>query len=133
MDWPEVARRITEGSRGGRALVLLDRYAESAGYYLHGPGTAVEMVYGGGEGFDRARQMLRDRDLAVAWHVRQSREWTGGPGERLDAELASEWELRRHPLVPYSSLDRRVLGWMARAGRPTHVLEIVEMRPRRRR
>ncbi len=131
VDFEEIAGLIKERSRGERALVILDRYATGAGYYLHDPGIPfpIEVLDDSPEALARARYLLRTLHPTVAWHVRYSRDWVSGAGAHLDAEWAHHWILRHHWFVPYSALDRKALAWLGSPAAPTHVVEVVELRP----
>ena len=78
-----------------------------------------------------ARRRVLDPNTRTVWIVRSAVDrspdrWVTG----FEAELAARFERHDHPYLPYSALDHlamRLAGWRER---PTHVLDVIELRRR---
>ncbi|MBI3697945.1 MAG: hypothetical protein HY238_24315 [Acidobacteria bacterium] len=131
VDFAEIGRLVEEQSRGQRASVLLDRYTSSAGYYLHGAANLhpIEILHDE-RAIDHALARLRSHHPALVWYLRYSRDLTpGSHHRRLEEELARDFTIRRFYFVPFSAIDRKVMQWLGLGDIPTHLVEVLELRP----
>jgi hypothetical protein len=63
------------------------------------------------------------------WFVRGTHDISPqGWNRRMEQALASDFDIHRTPFTPYSALDRWLMGVAGWPERPTHVVEVLEMR-----
>jgi len=79
---------------------------------------------------DSLRKELEAAGAGVVWYFRNTHDTSsGGLNRRMENDLSRGRQVVRHLFVPYSSRDRflmRLLGWRER---PTHFIQLLEMRP----
>lgn len=125
----QIAAMAGDSSSAKDALFLADAYTSLFGVMQRLPPGLRVIQVGGVNWRESLDRELKREDLQTIWYVRNTRDYSPGRlNERLEAELASFWEARRHFFVRYSSFDRlmmRVLGWRER---PSHYLQMLEMR-----
>jgi len=125
VDFEQVARLVEQRTGRQRVVVLLDRFASSAGYYLHGLELEYVAILSGPAARREAVERLERTRPPLVWYLRYTRD----PSSReLVATLARDYRLERHSFVRYSTLDRKVLGWLGVADQPSYVLEALELR-----
>jgi hypothetical protein len=132
VDFREIAEVVERNSGEGHALVILDPYTESSGYYLHGPSFPYPMVVVRDlEAADRALAAVREKHPPLVWFLRSGRDSASEEVyRRLERRLLQGYSLRRHYFVPYSWLDRLAMDRLGWRNCPTHVVEAWELRRR---
>jgi len=125
----EISRIIRQ--RGADAsVVILDHHSTSLRAVARDlpPGTRTILLADRQSADDAVRLAARN-DVAVVWFARSAHDsspehWS----DQVEAAFASRFSVHRTGFVPYSGFDRfmmTVAGWPTR---PTHVIELLEMR-----
>jgi hypothetical protein len=127
--YQEIAESIGRDARRERTLVLLDCYGMDPHILAVGlrPRARIGLVRDG-RSIDRVKALLAQGSVDAVWLIRAGHD--ASPARVNDAaqrELSRTRDARRHSFVPYSALDRTVMGWLGWPTRPTHVIEAIEL------
>jgi len=128
VDFEAVASRIHEDTRDEASHVLLDYFASSAGYYLHGPNTRYLKVLDGDVARREALNRIHADRPALVWYVHYTRQVAAQPD--IVTRLTKDYHLTRNGFIPYSALDRLAFRVLGVHDAPTHLLEALEFRRR---
>lgn len=128
----EIAAVINRHSSSRDAALIVDSSNTNVFAMLEKlPPDMPVILLGGDDWAESLDQELRRGTVSTIWLIRNTHEISHRRSSRaVVAQLAPSHEARRHLFVPYSALDRlamRVFGWHER---PSHVLELLEMRRR---
>jgi hypothetical protein len=125
----DIAQMIRDAPGGGAALVIVDHHSFNLNVISRDfqPRT-VQLC--DQPSFDDVVRQARDHDGPV-WFVRGTHDispqgWNG----RVEEALHPSFAIRRTQFAPYSTLDRWLMELAGWRERPTHAVEVLEMRRR---
>ncbi len=130
LPYPEIARTINENSTAGPAVVVADACNLD-------PGPLTTQVRSGipvilvtcDSGLAALRQRLNAPGADTIWYVRNTHDISrGGLNSKLEAELSAVRRVETRLYVPYSQRDRFLMGLLGWRERPTHFVQLLEMR-----
>jgi hypothetical protein len=126
---PQMGRMIHDASAGADTIVIVDRNSCS----LHVPtGDLPTRTLGltDQHSFDAIAAVEREHPGPV-WFVRGGHDASGqGWNRRVEELFAQRFTIRRTRFAPYSAFDRRLMRLAGWSDRPTHAVEVLEMRRR---
>jgi hypothetical protein len=126
VDFDQIARRVHQGTRGGTAFVLLDRFCASAGYALHGPQIPYVALVDSEAARRQALERIARRRPERVWYIHYPRH--GAVHPELSRHLEAGYDLQRHGFIPYSALDRAAMRVIGLTPQPEYVIEVLEFR-----
>ena len=125
----QIGAMIRDAPGGAAALVIVDHHSFNLTIASRDFRPRTMQLYDQSS-FDAIVRNAHDHDGPV-WFVRGTHDISPqGWNRRVEEALAPRFDVRRTQLAPYSTLDRwlmRVAGWRER---PTHAVEVLEMRRR---
>jgi hypothetical protein len=130
--YKEMADVIRDGSRGGNALVALDMYGAFPDPLLSRLGNGVQVNVmkdeaSAGEVLEAARSGLSR--VSVIWLWRRTTDVSPGAFiTKLEQDLSTIREVRRHEFVRYSLLERWVRRLLRGSGQPECYYSLSEFR-----
>jgi hypothetical protein len=132
LPYDEIAEVIREGSGGERVVVVADTCNLDPWPLLSQVGDRAAVTLVGKESTLRALEERIETDAGgTVWYFRSTHDTCpGGLNGLLEAELERGRDVQRRLYVPYAARDKflmKLLGWQER---PTHYVELLEMRSR---
>lgn len=129
VDFEQIARDLEQGSNQRPKLVLLDSQISNAGYHLHASFPYPVAILQDSNSFEHALAELHHHRPSLVWYLRYGRDLTPGfLHRRLENELSRDFTMERRCFVPFSWADRKAMALLGLADRPTHLIEVLELR-----
>ncbi|HSB15644.1 MAG TPA: hypothetical protein VLE22_14390 [Bryobacteraceae bacterium] len=130
MPYDEAARLIQSGTPGTDTVVIVDMYNNDPWPLVARLPDGVRVVQvAPGRSFESLRSEVATQRARTVWYFRNTHDVSpGGINRKLETELSAGRQVRSHLFLPYSRLDRwmmQLLGWPER---PTHVIQMLEIR-----
>jgi uncharacterized membrane protein len=127
--YQEIVDSVGRDAPRDRTLVLLDCYGMDPHILAVGlrPRARIGLVRDS-RSIERAKKLVSQGSVDTVWLIRAGHD--ASPARVNDAaqrELSRTLDARRLSFVPYSALDRAVMGWLGWPARPTHVIEAIEL------
>jgi uncharacterized membrane protein len=128
--YEEAARLIQSQASRPDTLVIVDMYNNDPWPLIARLPDGVRVVQvGRGRSIESLRDEIASHRAGTVWYFRNTHDIApGGLNRKLEAELSAGRQVRVHLFLPYSRFDRwmmQVLGW---SERPTHVIQMLEIR-----
>ena len=125
----EIADRIAAAPGSADGLIIIDHH--SCNLSLAAPNLRAPTIQLADQTtFDDAIRRISNHAGPV-WFVRATHDVSPeGWNRRVEAALAPRFSIERNAFVPYSDFDRWLMQLAGWPERPTHALEVLELRPR---
>lgn len=129
---PQIGRMIHDASAGADTIVIIDRNSCSLRVPT-GDLPTRNLGLTDRRSFDEIAAVEREHAGPV-WFVRGGHDASRqGWNRRVEELFAPRFEIRRTQFAPYSAFDRWLMSIAGWSDRPTHAVEVLEMRRRDRR
>ncbi len=130
LPYSEIAHLINENSAGETAIVVADACNLDPGPLEDQVRRNIPVIFVSREStLASVRRRVSESGAATVWYFRNTHDVSPqGLNSELEAELRKTREVHSHLYIPYSRLDRLFMAFLGWQQRPTHFVQLLEMR-----